>query len=171
MEKHKIFVYPIDKVINSHSYGIVLPEFDLFIHLADSFPKDESGKEIPSDKLKNFYWFPVDELDYWGYAPFYFTIHQFMKLKKDTPLKIGLSCHGGVNRSPTMAYYLMQIFDDFEICVGLNGESAFKRNIAKHLIPHDVVKFGKAAVQTPNYSILGIKRQIKIYENTKAVVR
>jgi hypothetical protein len=97
-------------------------------------------------KIPSF-WFPVHEVAYWGYPPFFGTmkvVNQYYK--GDKPVLI--HCHAGANRSPSIAYAILLAkgYSPQEAEESLqypNLSLVFKRNIKNKHIPENIINFLK----------------------------
>ena len=68
------------------------------------------------------FWFPVAELSFWNYAPFYGVAKVYDSFKNK---RILIHCHAGKNRSPSIAYIVLKSegYTDKEILEYLNEDS------------------------------------------------
>ena len=95
-------------------------------------------------KLPSF-WFPIQEVSYWGYSPFYGALKVVNEyFKGDKPVLI--HCHAGANRSPSVAYAILLSKgyspEEAEQSLNYPGLSlVFKRNIERKQIPKNIVEF------------------------------
>lgn len=111
------------------------------------------------------FWAPIHETGIWGYAPFYLAAKVYDEFKNDGK-PIALHCHACVNRSVSVAYYVLSAegYTDSEIQQHLNDKvyiPLFFRNIRQGYIPADVFDFLKARKQYPTYSLQGLLQIIK----------
>lgn len=93
---------------------------------------------------KPYFWFPINELNWFGYAPFFTTLRIYEKYKT-----IIIHCHAGINRSPTVAYAIWKALDlneKYLFCAGpKNIFDIFYENIEKNYVPNDIIEFLKYA--------------------------
>lgn len=112
-------------------------------------------------------WFPIHEVGYWGYAPFYGTA-KFLdqKLRDGDERPILLHCHAGVNRSVCVAYAnllavgVTQPEINEKITIGEGLPTLLEININKGYIPSDIVPFLQARKDQPTYGIMGLLQTI-----------
>lgn len=108
-----------------------------------------------------YYWFPIHECSWWGYAPFYGALKVCERYQNSGVIVI--HCAAGVNRSPTIAYSMFKAFgyDDEAIksylhCVDGWGwaKGRLERNIEHGYVGKDILKFLKFAFENPNASLM-----------------
>lgn len=107
-------------------------------------------------KIPSF-WFPINEVESWGHAPFYGAlkvVNQYWKEGKP----ILIHCHAGANRSPSIAFAVMLSKGyTVEECEQLldypNLRLVFNRNVERNQIPRNIIPFLKLADQHPDESV------------------
>jgi hypothetical protein len=137
-----------------------------------------------NDPEFNVHWYPIEEWEKWGYAPFYWAVHLFdFYTKQDKNLYV--HCYAGKHRSPMIVYLYLQ-------SLGYSEEEAFgmfdskwqirfdhapekpagnwlkkflDKDIAGGRIPADIVEFMKNARKYPDKSILHIVDMMKLRED------
>ncbi len=111
-------------------------------------------------KLPSF-WFPIHEIEPWGYTPFLATLRVVNEYyyKGDKPVLI--HCHAGANRSPSIAFSILKAkgYTDDEAAQSLKYPDiakVFQRNIAMKLIPKNILQFLAAAEKHQDRSMNGL---------------
>ena len=130
-------------------------------------------------KLPSF-WFPIHEIEPWGYTPFLAVLRVVNEYYKgDKPILI--HCHAGANRSPSIAYSILKTkgYTDEEAAQSLDYadiSKVFQRNIEMKLIPKNILEFLAAAEKHQDRSMNGLmavlhegylERADKIYDTIK----
>ena len=139
--------------------------FDVFLNVADS--ECETLKPYPN-KHQHYYWFPINEVGYWGLAPFYY-VNKVLDHHLPLGHKIYHHCHAGAHRSPMTfmlylvykglslteaASYLMRRAPDLEI-------SMFFMDIkGGHISPY-IFDFLEAMRRHPTYSLMGLLQYMR----------
>ncbi len=110
-------------------------------------------------KLPSF-WFPIHEIEPWGYTPFLATLRVVNEYYKgDKPVLI--HCHAGANRSPSIAFSILKAkgYTDDEAAKSLKYPDiakVFQRNITMKLIPKNILQFLAAAEKHQDRSMNGL---------------
>jgi hypothetical protein len=114
--------------------------------------------------LSHYFWFPINEVGDWGYAPFFGAakVCDFYG-RLDKPILI--HCHAGVNRSPCVAYALLRAegLSDAEITAQLSRSDLpndFQINVRRGCIPADIITFLETQKQHPKSNMMGILNRI-----------
>lgn len=98
-----------------------------------------------------YFWFPIDETYYWNYSPFYGSLKIYEKYEN-----IAIHCAAGANRSPSVAYALINVFsleNKYEEKVLKFFKKIFEINIKNKKIPSDIINFLKYCKENKNASI------------------
>ena len=111
------------------------------------------------------FWFPINEIAQWTYAPFYGTLRVVNEYYKgDKPVLI--HCHAGANRSPSVAFAILMAkgytVEEAEKELSYdNLKEVFFRNIERKHIPEKVIEFLKIIdAGEPTISIAGGLRRV-----------
>lgn len=113
-----------------------------------------------------YFWFPIHECVFWGYAPFFGTAKVYDNYR-DTGKAMYVHCHAGACRSPIMAYTILRaegkteadMVKDFPRYAGI--ERMFDLHVDRGCIPEDIIPFLQARHLHPTYSIGGLLGVIK----------
>ena len=120
-----------------------------------------SFQDSPMESLgknKDLYWFPIDEIDHWGYTPFYWAnrvLNSFLK-RDVVPETVLIACHAGINRSRTMAYVLSMSMN-LEIEQGHLDYRKYQSNVKEYKVPEDIFKFMGICQKKKQYSLMSVK--------------
>jgi len=92
------------------------------------------------------FWFPIHEIDKWGYSPFYGALKVVNEYYKEGGKPVLIHCHAGANRSPSVAYAILlsKGYSPEEAEKSLNYPElslVFKRNVERKHIPKNIVDF------------------------------
>ncbi len=102
------------------------------------------------------YWFPVHEVNQWGYGPFYGAAKVYDRYNGN----ILIHCHAGVNRSRCITYAILKAhgWTDSAILSGYGGWvlEQWETNVQKGYIYEDTIDMLKARYQYPTYSLMGL---------------
>lgn len=106
------------------------------------------------------FWFPILETAYWGFAPF-FGLANVLDQFKGSGKPVLVHCHGGLNRSPSVSYAVLQAegYGDVDIsgiASAVNIPAVFQLNLKRGLIPKDIIRFLQLRKRCPRESILGL---------------
>jgi hypothetical protein len=110
-------------------------------------------------KLPSF-WFPIHEIEPWGYTPFLAALRVVNEFYKgDKPILI--HCHAGANRSPSVAFAILKAkgYTDDEAAQSLKYTDiakVFQRNITMKLIPKNIIRFLEVAEKHQDRSMNGL---------------
>jgi hypothetical protein len=149
-----LFVGPEDEMS-------IVPVF-LHIHVADTMPRDILEREY------KVLWFPINEIGPWSYSTFYAVkkvLDEYLPIaRKWFPSKyIYLSCAGGANRSPMMAYcwLLSRNYDQDEICDMMRDPNGFyakkyRQQVGEGIIPADLMEFYGHMHRHPTWCVMSI---------------
>lgn len=91
------------------------------------------------------FWFPINEIEFWGHSPFYGAIKVVNEYyKNDKPVL--LHCHAGANRSPSIAFAILlakgySVTEAEESLDYPNISKVFSRNIERKHIPRNIIDF------------------------------
>lgn len=138
VESTRIFVGcdPLDGMTNSGA-----KTFDVWINVADS----PCNTFFPTSNKPRMYWYPIQELSFWGYGPFYWIkrILDFHVLEKPVN-KIYLHCHAGANRSPTVLFYWLLSRVGWRQAAKMMrpGKREYKKNNSYYYIDSEGKKWG-----------------------------
>ena len=120
---------------------LVSQYYSAVINVSDSpcatFDYQKSG--LPS------FWFPINEIEFWGHSPFYGAIKIVNEYYKgDKPILI--HCHAGANRSPSVAFAILlakgyTVTEAEESLDYPNISKVFSRNIERKHIPRNIIDF------------------------------
>ena len=117
------------------------------------------------------FWFPINEIGQWTYAPFYGTLKVVNEYyyKGDKPVLI--HCHAGANRSPSIAFAILVAkgWTPEEAEESLNYpdfKESFIRNIERKHIPQNIIEFLKIIESgEPTMSMsVGLRRIDALYD-------
>ena len=140
-------------------------QFAAIINVADSECQTFKAN-IPS------FWFPVHEVNQWGYGPFYGAA-KVVDYFRDHPNPILIHCHAGANRSPSIAYAIMMSdgmsYSHIESLYPLYGRtendegigSIYDKNVKKGYVFSDTISMLTARHAFPSYSLMGLLQVIK----------
>ena len=158
-EKPKIFVVTrtpkgLDNVLSVQP-DVVSSFYSAVINVSDSpCATFDYQLKIPS------FWFPIHEIEHWGYSPFFGTLRAVNQYYKgDKPILI--HCHAGANRSPSIAYSILKTkgYTDEEATKSLlysDISKVFQRNIQLKHIPSNILEFLFVAEHHPDKSLNGV---------------
>jgi len=142
--------------------GLDLTNYAAVLNFADT-PCTLFDSPVPQ------YWFPIHEIGFFGYSPFYGAAKVYDHYQTKGVIKpLLFHCHGGVNRSPCVALAVMKARgwtkEQINQVLRLHGEDfediQFKHNIDNGYIPFDVIDFLKVMIDFPTYSISGLLKEI-----------
>lgn len=111
--------------------------FDVIINVNDSMPK------ILDPAPSKLFWFPINEMAPWGYAPFFCTkrLLDFYTVRKTNIL---VHCAGGAHRAPAMVYgwLLSKGHSQGEAANFLRSwtQANWDRDIEMGIIPADILE-------------------------------
>lgn len=138
--------------------------FDIFMNVSDSVQYSLDKEKPRGDTV--FLWYPLRELECWGYEPFFWSKKVLDSAYEDDK-KVYMHCHAGVNRSPNMALaWLLSRGHSLEeaalISKSGNEEYAdylknkFLRNIEDGHIPDNLPEFYRRIDENPGWGLEGI---------------
>lgn len=112
-----------------------------------------------------YYWYPINEMEFWSYGPFFFT-SKIVDMYQHETKPIMIHCHAGVNRSVSVAYAIYMADKQCGIqheCLNDSWKDrldvykrTFETNIRRGHIPEDIITFLMARHDNPGYSLLGL---------------
>lgn len=129
------------------------------------------------------YWFPIHEVGYWGYEPFYGAAKVIDHyIEKEVKRPILIHCHAGVLRSPCVAYaigesfyatgrefeygYLGGIFHETQEKTRNHIKEIFDQKTTEGFIPPGVVDFLTKRFKWPHYSVAGLLEKAKLFNGS-----
>jgi len=127
-----------------------------------------AAEHIPSIGIK-YKWFPIDENAPWGYAPFYFVLHNILDLaERIEPHEsvILMTCHGGVNRSVVMAEFCRRVLPG-HFCAqvhhtkAVDGGRVIEHNKLLNLIPQNIEDFGRCVIAYPMFTLSEVLKHMR----------
>lgn len=132
---------------------IISQYYSAVINVSDSecatFDYQRAG--IPS------FWFPINEVEHWGHAPFLGVLRVVNEYYKgDKPILI--HCHAGANRSPSIAYAILltkgySVQEAEESLNYTNISKVFEANMERKQIPYNILNFLKEAEKDSSLSV------------------
>jgi hypothetical protein len=157
----KILVTGIFELDNLLADPLVSNKLSCAVSFADEYPKHV----FPV----TYNWFPVHEVHWWGYAPFYGAIQTY--LRTYNPDKIALfHCHAGVNRSQSVAYVIAKAiarnknFSASSLFANIKdynwAKDRFEANKNKGYIPRDIESFLSYVALNPNKTMISALKEI-----------
>ncbi len=165
MSKPKIFVIT-GTPKNSKNILLVKPEmvdqcYCAVINVSDSVCAtfDYQRADIPS------FWFPVNEIEHWGYSPFFGALKVVNEYYYEYDKPVLLHCHAGANRSPSVGYAILLAkgYTPQEAEESIQYEElskVFQRNIERNHIPKNIVEFLKLADNDSTDSLSAVLRKL-----------
>ena len=135
-------------------------KFDAVINVSDT-------PELAVNPLPGLltHWFPIQETSAWGYSSLFASKRVLDWLWKG-PARVLVHCHGGTNRSLTVAQIWL---DSVGIAQEFRGaRSQIKHNLSMGHMPAHYEEFLQAMNKFPNYSELGIVDEIGQYREVFA---
>ena len=154
---HNILVLPSRDVLPDRNF---VKNCAAIINVSDT-PCSTFEHGVPS------FWFPINELGDWGYAPFFGALRVLQRYEEPDGRPVIIHCHAGVHRSMSVALALQLSCghkpEDIELKPytgrvvrdGFCPHSLFQRSMKVGHIPDDVVAMLVTAKQHPDYSLLG----------------
>ena len=165
MKTNKIFVVTqtpkgLDKILSVQP-NVAASFYEAVINVSDSpCATFDYQLKVPS------FWFPINEIGKWEYAPFYGVlrvVNQYWKNEKP----ILIHCHAGANRSPSIAFSILiaKGYSEDEAEQLLNYpelREVFKRNIERGHIPKNIIEFLKMADEHKDDSLHFVLRKLNV---------
>lgn len=130
---------------------------------------DTPGRNFSSNGLPAF-WFPIHETGVWGYTPFWGAAKTLDHIARFNPSKpVLIHCHGGVNRSPSVAYAIMASNDVPEEAMdtfvthgrGRGLAKIYEANIRRGCVHADTIAVLRTRHSFPEYSLMGVLAEAK----------
>jgi len=151
--------------------------FDAFINVNDA----PGNHFYPSKIGQIMHWYPIQEMGYWGYAPFYWFKH-VMEFHWNQKHKIYVHCAAGAYRSPTMVEYWLRSLGKTPMeaaRIVARHEHLDDRWYRFHLeyptihsgnIPKEIAELYRRFNQNPRYSLGGLVYTENPIERTKEIL-
>jgi hypothetical protein len=159
------------KKVRDETFGrvtYVCPELQLNVGNFESGSDTKGGRIIfnVSDSYSPTanYWFPINEVTAWGYAPFFWFKKLADKHRHEDKL---IHCHAGIHRSLMMGYcwgmslgYSHKQLREMFGAIGITDE--YGRDSKNGYIPNDLKAFYQLIEDHPDYSLGGILRELGV---------